>query len=51
MTKKETLAAIDQKIKDNVNSPKVISQLEAMVDFLEIDDTVDYIVEKLKAIQ
>ena len=50
MTKEEALLAIDQKIKDNANNPKVISQLEAMIDFLEINDNVDYIVENLKAI-
>ena len=50
MTKEEALAAIDQKRKDNADNPKVISQLEAMADFLEIKDSVDYVVEKLKDI-
>jgi len=50
MTKEEALTAIDQKRKDNGNNPKVISQLEAMADFLEIKDNVDYIVENLKAL-
>ena len=50
MTKEEALAAIDQKRKDNVNNPKVISQLETMADFLEINDSVDYVLEKLKDI-
>jgi len=50
MTKNEALVAINQKITDNANNPKVISQLEAMIDFLEINDNVDYVVEKLKDI-
>ena len=48
MKKEEALAAIDQKRKDNADNPKILAQLKAMADFLEIKDSVDYVVEKLK---